>query len=109
VENDMAYIDQQSDVPSQSSASESTDSRRAALQRHASKLDEFCSVCEQTSDVKLICCNGPCLRMFHGKCIGLINLPAYPTFMCDECTTGKYGFSGHATYFLYLVKKRVML
>jgi hypothetical protein len=95
VDGDLAYVDQQSDVPSQSSASESTDSRRAnnssgVLQRYAAKLDEFCSVCEQTTDAKLICCNGPCLRMFHSKCIGLVNVPVYPTFMCDECTTGKW-------------------
>lgn len=100
VDSDLSYVDQQSDVPSQSSNSESTDSRRAALQRHAIKLDEFCSVCEQTNDIKLICCNGPCLRMFHSKCIGLINLPAYPSFMCDECTTGKCGLAGHVTFLL---------
>jgi len=51
------------------------------------KQDEMCVICEKGDDT-LLHCNGPCLRVFHSKCIGLCVAPASATFTCDECLTG---------------------
>jgi len=49
-----------------------------------------CVICEEaeTEAGTLLHCDGPCLRVFHAKCIGLIAAPASPTFTCDECLIG---------------------
>jgi len=51
------------------------------------KQEEMCVICEE-GDGSLLHCNGPCLRVFHSKCIGLCVAPATATFTCDECLTG---------------------
>jgi len=53
----------------------------------AVKQEETCVICEQ-GDGTLLHCDGPCLRVFHFKCIGLCVAPASATFTCDECLTG---------------------
>jgi len=55
--------------------------------RVLAKQEDTCEVCTE-GDGTLLHCNGPCLRMFHTKCIGLIAAPASPAFTCDECLTG---------------------
>jgi len=51
------------------------------------KQEEICVICEE-GDGALLHCIGPCLRVFHSKCIGLSVAPASPNFTCDECLTG---------------------
>jgi len=51
------------------------------------KQEETCVICEEGDD-NLLHCNGPCLRVFHAKCIGLCVAPAHSNFTCDECLTG---------------------
>jgi len=55
--------------------------------RAVTKQEETCLICEE-ADGTLLHCNGPCLRVFHAKCIGLSVAPASKTFTCDECLTG---------------------
>jgi len=55
--------------------------------RAIAKQEEICMICD-TGDGTLLHCNGPCLRVFHSRCIGLSVAPASLTFTCDECTTG---------------------
>ena len=55
--------------------------------RTATKPEDTCLVCEQ-GDGTLLHCNGPCLQVFHVKCIGLTAAPSSRTFTCSECLTG---------------------
>jgi len=51
------------------------------------KQEDMCVICEE-ADGLLLHCSGPCLRVFHPRCIGLDTAPASRTFTCDECLTG---------------------
>jgi len=51
------------------------------------KQEDTCVICAD-GDGTLLHCDGPCLRVFHFKCIGMSKEPASPTFTCDECLTG---------------------
>jgi len=51
------------------------------------KQEDTCVICEQ-GDGTLLHCTGPCLQVFHSKCIGLSVAPASGSFTCDECLTG---------------------
>ena len=64
------------------------------------KQEEVCVICEE-GDGTLLHCVGPCLRVFHSKCIGLSMAPASPNFTCDECLTGKRFVNIHFFAFLF--------
>ena len=63
------------------------------------KQEEMCVICEEV-DGTLLHCTGPCLRVFHAKCIGLCVPPASATFTCDECLTGMVV---HSSWLLFTV------
>jgi hypothetical protein len=33
----------------------------------------------------LLCCDGPCLRSFHIRCVGLVSFPTSDKWYCDRC------------------------
>jgi hypothetical protein len=33
----------------------------------------------------LLCCDGPCLRSFHIRCVGLLSFPTSDKWYCDRC------------------------
>jgi len=55
--------------------------------RSVAKQEDMCMVCEEGGGT-LLRCSGPCLQLFHSKCIGLSIAPRSQTFTCDECLTG---------------------
>jgi len=69
------------------------------------KQEETCVICEE-GDGTLLHCNGPCLRVFHAKCIGLIMAPASSIFTCDECLTGMVVV--YLFYFLFRQQKLII-
>ena len=55
--------------------------------RAVTKQEDMCVICEE-GDGTLLHCSGPCLQVFHSKCIGLGVAPSSQIFTCDECLTG---------------------
>jgi len=45
--------------------------------------DEECGICGETGN--LLCCDGPCNRVFHLSCLGFSNEPTDSTWYCIDC------------------------
>eukprot|EP00949_MAST-11_sp_MAST-11-sp1_P000467 g467.t1 len=44
---------------------------------------DACALCEDGGE--LLCCEGPCMRTFHPKCVGLDKMPASASWYCPDC------------------------